>query len=152
MEAGMSTGAKSALAVKSLVVEFMNEQVYRGDYENPRLAPDGLGRYHYKDKKIDVTLEPSKRDGWLNCAVTVQLVRRRWPFRRLEPVLVTGHGVEVSTFRPGLWVDYITDLSEGIKEVQRERDQEMRRKGEEDERRQFDSNFSPVDDSSIFKE
>jgi hypothetical protein len=56
----MTQGAKSALAVKSIVVEFMNEQVYRGDYENPRLKPDAAGRYHYKDKKIDITLVPSK--------------------------------------------------------------------------------------------
>lgn len=147
----MTTRNKDALAVKSLVVEFMKEYVYRGDYDNPRLEPDRLGRYLYKDKKIDVSLTPSKRDGWLNCAVTVQLVRRRWPTRRLEAVLVTGHGVEVSTFRPGLWVDYITSISEGIKDVQRERDQELKRKSEEDEQRHLDSNFGPVDDSSIFK-
>jgi hypothetical protein len=151
MEAGMTTGTKDALAVKSLVVEFMKEHVYRGDFDNPRITPDKLGRYLYRDRKIEVWLDPSKRDGWLNCAVTVQLVRRRWPTRRLEAVLVTGHGVEVSTFRPGLWVDYITSISEGIKDVQRARDQELKRKSEEDEQRHFDSNFSPVDDSSIFK-
>ncbi|HET8677756.1 MAG TPA: hypothetical protein VFO63_18290 [Blastocatellia bacterium] len=146
----MTTGTKEALAVKAIVIGFMNEQVYRGDYDNPRLRPDPAGRYHYKDKKIEVSLTPSKRDGWLNAAVTVQIVRRRWPFRRVEPVLVTGHGVDVSTYRPGLWVDYITELSEKIKEVQRERDEEAKRKIEEDERH-LDANFSPVDDSAIFK-
>lgn len=146
----MTTGTKEALAVKTIVVGFMNEQVYRGDYENPRIEPDKLGRYHYKDGKIEVWLVPSKRDGWLNAAVTVQLVRRRWPFRRLEPVFVTGHGVEVSTYRPGLWVDYITEFVEKIKDVQRGRDEEAKRKTGEDEQRQ-DVNFSPVDDSAIFK-
>ncbi|HEX5731582.1 MAG TPA: hypothetical protein VF131_02015 [Blastocatellia bacterium] len=146
----MTTGTKEALAVKAMVVAFMNEQVYRGDYDNPRIKPDKLGSYHYRDGKIEVWLAPSKRDGWLNPAVTVQLVRRRWPFRRLEPVLVTGHGVEVSTYRPGLWVDYITDLLEKIKDVQRVRDEEAKRKSEADER-DFDANFSPVDDSAIFK-
>ncbi len=147
----MTTGAKGALDVKAIVVAFMNEQVYRGDYDNPRIEPDKLGRYHYRDKKIEVSLTPSKRDGWLNAAVTVELVRRRWPFRRLEPVLVTGHGVEVTTYRPGLWVDYITELSEEIKEVQRGRDEEARRKSEDDRERHIDANFSPVDDSAIFK-
>jgi hypothetical protein len=147
----MTQSNKSALAVKSLVVAFMNEHVYRGDYDNPRERPDAFGRYHYKDKKIEVELFPSKRDGWLNAAVAVYIVRRRWPTRRLEPVLVTGHGVEVSTFRPGLWVDYITGLSEGIKDVQRERDLAEKRKSEEDEQQHYSSNFSPVDDSSIFK-
>ena len=92
---------KSALAMKSLIVQFMNEHVYHGDYDNPRVRPDASGHYHYKDKKIEITLAPSKRDGWLNAAVTVQIVRRRWPFRRLEPVMVTGHGVEVTTFQIG---------------------------------------------------
>ncbi len=142
---------KSALAVKSLIVKFMNEHVYRGDYENPREGPDAAGLYHYKDKKIEITLAPSKRDGWLNCAVAVHIVRRRWPFRRTEPVMVTGHGVEVSAFRPGLWIDYVTALSEGIEEVQREREEAEKRKSEE-ARQHFDSNFNPVDDSSIFKE
>lgn len=142
---------KSALDVKSLIVKFMNEHVYRGDYDNPREQPDEAGLYHYKDKKIEIALAPSKRDGWLNAAVTVQLVRRRWPFRRLEPVMVTGHGVEVSMFRPGLWIDYVTNLSESIEELQREREEAERRKSEEDAERHFDSNFSPVDDSSIFK-
>ena len=142
---------RSAQAVKSLVVKLMNEHVYRGDYENPRVRPDAAGCYHYKDKKIEISLTPSKRDGWLNCAVAVHIVRRRWPFRRLEPVMITGHGVEVSTFRPGLWVDYVTHLSEGIEEIQHERDEAARRKSEA-EQRQLDSNFSPVDDSSIFKE
>jgi hypothetical protein len=69
-------------------------------------------------------------------------------------VLVTGHGVEVSTYRPGLWVDYITELSEAVKELQRTRDRELKRASEEAEQQQqqqFDSNFSPVDDASIFK-
>ena len=34
---------KSALDVKSLIVRFMNEKVYRGDYENPREQPDAAG-------------------------------------------------------------------------------------------------------------
>ena len=140
---------KSAREVKSLIVKFMNEHVYRGDYENPRVRPDAAGHYRYKDKKIEIALTPSKRDGWVNCAVTVYIVRRRFPTRRLEPVMITGHGVEVSTFRPGLWVDYVTGLSESIKDVQRERDEAHRRKSEEE---QIDSNFSPVDDSAIFKE
>ena len=147
----MTTGTKGALAVKALVVEFMNEQVYRGDYDNPRQRPDAAGRYHYKDKKIEVYLTPSKRDGWLNAAVTVQIVRRRWPLRRLETVLVTGHGVEVSTYRTGLWIDYITELSERFKEAQRGRDEEQKRNSEADSARHLDANFSPVDDSDIFK-
>ena len=147
----MTTGTKEALTVKNIVVGFMNEQVYRGDYDNPRIKPDKLGRYHYKDGKIEVWLSPSSRDGWLNSAVTVQLVRRRWPFRRLEPVLVTGHGVEVSTYRPGLWVNYIMDFVETIKEVQRARAEEAERKSEADGERNVDTNFSPVDDSAIFK-
>lgn len=147
----MTTGTKGALAVKDIVVAFMNEQVYRGDYDNPRIEPDKLGRYHYRDSKIEVWLVPSKRDGWLNAAVTVQLVRRRWPSRRLETVFVTGHGVEVSTYRPGLWVDYITELLDKIKDVQRGRDEEVKRKREEGDERHFDANFSPVDDSEIFK-
>ena len=150
----MSTGpigTKSALAVKSLVIEFMKEHVYRGDFDNPRVRPDAGGCYHYKDKKIEIFLTLSKRDGWLNCAVAVFIVRRRWPKRRLELVLHTGHGVEVSTFRPGLWVDYVAGLSEGIKDAQRERGEAERRKGEEEAGRHFDSNFSPVDDSEIFK-
>jgi hypothetical protein len=147
----MTTGTKEALDVKTMVVGFMNEQVYRGDYDNPRIKPDKLGRYHYRDDKIEVWLVPSKRDGWLNAAVTVRIVRRRWPFRRVEPVLVTGHGVEVSTYRPGLWVGYIADFLERIKDVQRERDEEAKRKSEAGDEQRFDENFSPVDDSAIFK-
>ena len=146
----MTTASKEALDVKTLVVGFMNEQVYRGDYDNPRIKPDKLGRYHYSDSKIEVWLLPSRRDGWLNSAVTVHIVRRRWPFRRLEPVLVTGHGVEISTYRPGLWVGYIADFLEEAKGLQRGREEEARRKSEEEQRR-VDENFTPVDDSEIFK-
>lgn len=145
-------GTKSALAVKALVVEFMRGYVYRGDFDNPRVRPDAGGMYEYKDKKITVYLTLSKRDGWLNCAVAVYIVRRRWPKRRLELVMHTGHGVDVATFRPGLWIDYVASLSEGAKEAQSERDAQQRRKSEEEEQRQYDSHFSPVDDSSIFKE
>jgi hypothetical protein len=148
----MDPETKEALAVKSLVVELMKEHVYRGKFDSPSLKPDRAGGYNYKDKRIEISCSPSGRDGWLNCAVTVSLVRGRWPFRKLETVLSTGFGVEVSLFRPGKWVDYVANMAEQARDLQLERDKEEHPKVEEEARRNHEARFGPVDDSSIFKE
>jgi hypothetical protein len=146
----MTPDIKSALRLKSCLMKFMLEHVYRGDYDNPRLRPDASGAYTYKDKKVLISCQPSPRDGWLNCAVSVSLARRRLLSRTLELVLDTGYGVEVHTFRPGLWVDYVFELAQGIEGVHQEREAERQRRREDEERRQYDANFSPVDDADIF--
>jgi hypothetical protein len=148
----MDPETREALTVKSLVVELMKEHVYRGEFDSPRLKPDPAGAYHFRDKRIDIDLTPSGRDGWLNCAVTVSLVRGRWPRRKLEAVLSTGFGVEVSLFRPGKWVEYVSGMAEQARDLQLERDEEEQPKAEEEARRNHETRFGPVDDSSIFKE
>ena len=147
----MTTETKSALAVKSQALEFMKEYVFHGDYDNPRVKPDSFGTYNYRDKKIEISCQPSKREGWLNCIIRVSLVRGRWPLRRLELVFSTGYGVDIETYRPGQWVDYLYQLGEGIETLRREREVERQQYVEEEEGRQYDANFSPVDDASIFK-
>lgn len=147
----MTSDDKSALAVKSRAIEFMKEHVFRGDYDNPRIKPDSLGTYHYRDKKIEITCQPSRREGWLNCIIRVYIIRRRWPFRRLELVLSTGYGIDIETFRPGQWIEYFLQLSEHIEGIRREREAERQRLIEEEERRRREANFSPVDDSALFK-
>ena len=151
MYEGISQEAREALAVKSLAVELMKEHVFRGDFDRPSRKPDSTGAYHFKDKILRIACRPSGRDGWLNCSVIVQLVRRGWPFPKLEPVLSTGFGVDVTVFRPGQWVDYLTSLAKGARDVQRDRDTVNTRKAEETARNQYDSRFGPVDDSALFK-
>jgi hypothetical protein len=148
----MDPETKEALAVKSLVVELMKEHVYRGKFDSPSLKPDRAGGYNYRDKRLEVACFPSGRDGWLNCAVTVSLVRGRWPLRKLEAVLSTGFGVEVALFRPGKWIDYVSKMAERARNLQLERDKEEQPKVEEEARRNHEARFGPVDDSSIFKE
>ncbi|MCI0490892.1 MAG: hypothetical protein L0229_30230 [Blastocatellia bacterium] len=147
----MAAETKSALTVKSQAVELMKEHVFRGDYDNPRVRPDSLGTYHYRDRKIEIGCQPSRREGWLNCMIRIYLVRRRWPLRRIELVFSTGYGIDIETYRPGRWVDYLFQLAEGIEKIQREREAERQQHIEEEEQRQRDASFSPVDDSSIFK-
>jgi hypothetical protein len=148
----MDPETKEALAVKSLVVELMKEHVYRGRFDSPFLQPDREGAYSYKDKRIQISCLASGRDGWLNCGVTVSLVRGRWPFRKLEPVLSTGLGVEVSLFRPGKWVEYVSDMAERARDLQLERDEQQQPEVDEQARKEQQARFGPVDDSSIFKE
>jgi hypothetical protein len=147
----MLTDVKGALRVKSYVSAFMKEWVYRGDYERPRERPDSAGAYHFSDRRIRIACAPSPREGWINCAVRVHIVRRRFPFRRLELVLATGYGVDVYTYRPGKWIDYVVSLGEGIAEIEQQRESLRRRQEEEEEARRMNENFSPVDDSSLFE-
>ena len=147
----MTPETKNALSVKLQAVEFMKEQVFRGDFDRPRLKVDAAGAYHFKDKHIHISCTPSGRDGWLNCSITVLLARRRWLFRKLEPVLSTGFGVEVSLFRPGQWVDYVSILAERARELQLQRDNEHTSRADEEARKQHETRFGPVDDSSLFK-
>ena len=148
----MTAETKSALTVKSQAIEFMKEHVFRGDYDNPRIKPDSLGTYNYRDNKMEIDCQPSRREGWLNCIIRVHLVRRRWPFRRLELVFATGYGIDIETYRPGRWIDYLFQLTEGIEPLKRGREAEHQQRLEEEERQKYDANFSPVDDASIFKE
>jgi len=147
----MLTDIKGALKVKSYVSAFMREHVYQGDYERPRVKPDAAGAYHYRDRRIQISCAPSPREGWINCAVIVQIVRRRFPFRRLEMVLSTGYGVDVYTYRPGKWIDYVVSLGEGVEEIEHQRAGLRRLQEEEEQARRMDDNFSPVDDASLFE-
>ena len=147
----MDPETREALAVKSVVVDVMKEHVYSGKFDSPRLKPDSSGTYHFKDKRIQISLSPSGRDGWLNCSVTVSLIRGRWPLRKLEPVLATGFGVEVSIYRPGRWVDYVSEKAERARDLQLERDKEEQPRVDEEARRNHDARFGPVDDSSLFE-
>jgi hypothetical protein len=147
----MDPEIKDALSVKSLVVELMKEHVFRGEFDSPSLKPDRAGAYNFKDQRIEVSCAPSGRDGWLNCAVSVSLIRGRWPRRKLEAVLHTGFGAEVSLFRPGNWIDYVADMAERARELQLARDKEQQPRVEAEAVRDHDARFGPVDDSSIFK-
>lgn len=147
----MTGDLKAALAVKSRVMDLMKERVYAGDLEHPRLSPDAHGWFHYKDGKVHISAMPSPRDGWLNCQVMVSVVRRRWPFRKLDVVLSAGFGVDVWAFRRGLWIDYVTNLAAGAAAVERERIAEHHRRLEHEERVNHDSSFSPIDDAQVFK-
>ena len=148
---GISPEAKQAMNVKSLAVDFMREHVFRGDYDRPSVRPGPDGAYRFKDKLLHISCCPSGRDGWLNCSVAVSLVRGRWPRRKLEPVLVTGFGSAVSVFRPGEWVDYLSPIAEHARELQRKRDDENTRRGEDEARKEHEARFGSVDDSSLFK-
>ncbi len=147
----MTPEARQAITVKSLAVDFMREHVFRGDFDRPSLRPDRFGAYHFKDKFLQISCCPSGRDGWLNCSVTVSLVRGRWPVRKLEPVFLTGFGSAVSLFRPGQWVDYLSTLAEPARKLQRKRDNENTRRAEEEARDEHEARFGSVDDSSLFK-
>ena len=139
------------MSVKHLVVDLMREHVFRGDFERASVKPDSAGAYHLKDKLLNISCCPSGRDGWLNCSVSVSLVRGRWPRRKLEAVLLTGFGSAVSVFRPGQWVDYVSALAEHARELQRKRDDEDARTVEEETSKDHEARFGAVDDSSIFK-
>ena len=147
----MTPEARQAMSVKSFAVDLMKEHVFRGDFDRLSLKPDADGAYHFKDKLLHISCCPSGRDGWLNCSVTVSLVRGRWPRRKLEPVLLTGFGSAVSLFRPGQWVDYLSTLAEHARELQRKRDDENTRRAEDEARDEYESRFGSVDDSSLFK-
>ena len=143
--------ARQAMSVKTLVVDLMREHVFRGDFDRTSVKADPAGAYHFKDKLLNISCCPSGRDGWLNCSVTVSLVRGRWPFRKQEPVLLTGFGSAVSLFRPGQWVDYVSTLAEHARALQKKRDDENARRVEEEGSKDHDARFGAVDDSSIFK-
>src|SRR5262249_16545604 len=129
--------------------DLMNEHVYGGDFERPRVAPDSEGLYHYKDKKIRISLAISPRDGWLSCSVMVWFLRRRLLVTKAELVLSTGFGYDVSAFRAGFGCEYVSRLASEARAAQRQRDQH--KQGEEHEAEQCSKpEFSPVDDSSIF--
>ncbi len=147
----MLTDTKGALKVKSYVSAFMKEQVYQGDYERPRVKPDAAGAYHYRDRRIYISCTPSPREGWINCKVRVDIVRRRFPFRRLDLVLSTGYGVDVYAYRPGKWIDYVVSLGEGVAQLEQQREAIHRRQQEAEQARMLDENFSPVDDASLFE-
>jgi hypothetical protein len=144
------TNLKSASDVKSDAVDFMKELVYGGNFDRPRLEPDAGGFYRYKDGKIRIEVAISPRDGWLNCSATVHLLRRRWPFTRLELVLSAGFGYDVTVFRPGLWCNYLNELAGRARAAQCKRDEENQRQQLADNVK-TDPDFSPIDDSSIFK-
>src|ERR1044071_371661 len=146
----MTPEARQAMSVKSLVVDFMKEHVFRGDYDRASMKPDADGAYHFKDKRFHISCCPSGRDGWLNCSVNVSLVRGRWPLRKLEPVLSTGFGSAVSLFRPGQWVESLASLAKAARELQHKRDAEEARTTEEDARDEYEARFGSVDDSSLF--
>ena len=142
---------RQAMSVKSLAVDFMKEHVFRGDFDRPSVRPGPDGVFTFKDKLLHISCCPSGRDGWLNCSVSVSLVRGRWPRRKLEPVLLTGYGSAVSLFRPGEWVDYLSPLAEHARELQRNRDDENTRRAEDEARNEHEARFGAVDDSSLFK-
>ncbi|HEU4390297.1 MAG TPA: hypothetical protein VFV34_21015 [Blastocatellia bacterium] len=139
----MTPEIRDAREVKSQVVEFMMEYVFAGDFDHPRQAADSEGRYHYSDKKIMISCLPSGREGWFNCAVDVQVIRRTWLSRSVEQVLSTGLGVDLYSYRPGLWVEYVNKLKH---QLQKER---QLREVEQSARVQ-DNSFSPIDDRAIF--
>ena len=140
----MTPEIKDALEVKSQVVEFMMEYVFAGDFDHPRQAADAEGKYHYTDKKIMISCLPSGREGWFNCAVDVSVIRRGWFSRSVELVLSTGLGVDLWSFRPGLWVSYVNKLKRQAQQERRLGD------GDQASEKAQDNSFSPIDDSAIF--
>jgi len=141
---------KDAFQVRSDVVELMREHVYAGDYDRPRIKPDAAGVYHYKDKKIRIELSISPRDGWLSCSVVVWILRRRFLFRKPEPVLVTGFGHDVEIFRPGRWCEYVAAIAEHTRLLGQERERRLNESIEP--LPQTDARFTPIDDSELFEE
>jgi hypothetical protein len=147
----MSPDIKNALRIKRLVSDFMKEQVYRGDYESPRLKPDATGAFHYSDRLLRIACAPSPREGWGNCIVRIEIIRRRLLFRKFEQVLSTGYGIDVAVFRPGMWIAYIEHLTAGAAGLEEQREVERRRHQLEDQARLMDENFGPVDDAAMFE-
>lgn len=146
----MNSEIKKAAKVKLSIERLMQEKVYEGDLEKPRIKPDANGVYQFRDSKIQISCTPSPREGFLNCSVKVELIRRRFPFRKLETVMETGYGIDVYTFRPGLWIDYISEMLKGADKTIEERAEQKKLKQEEDVKRNVEDNFSPVDDSALF--
>jgi len=145
----MTAETKTPTAIKADVIDLMKEHVYGGDFERPRVAPDSEGLYHYKDKRIRISLAISPRDGWLSCSVMVWILRRRLLVTKAELVMSTGFGYDVNAFRPGLWCEYVSRLASEARAAQRDRDKHEQ--GEKDEAEQRSKpEFSPIDDSSIF--
>jgi len=146
----MDTDIKKAIRVKSMIERLMREKIYDGDSEKPRIKPDSTGAYQFRDSKVQISCTPSPREGFLNCAVKVELVRRRFPTLKLETVLETGYGVDLYTFRTGLWIDYLTEMTESANKIAQERELREKLQQEDDEKRAATDNFSPVDDTAIF--
>jgi hypothetical protein len=146
----MNPNLKDALAIKSKTVEVVKEYVFGGDFEVPRVEPDQNGIYHYRDKKIHILCTPSGRDGWLNCSVMVNVVRKKWLVTREELVLSTGYGVDVWVFRPGMWIDFINRLADEVETTRRRRPADETKTAGEGAARE-DDRFTPIDDSAVFK-
>ncbi len=138
---------KSALQTKSLVTEWMRAQVYQDDDDNPRLKPDASGAFHYRDKKIEIACLLSPREGWMNCALTVHLILRRFP-RKLALVFETGYGVDIHAYRPGLWVGYLTEKLQSLTAKQTAAASETNQKATQSP---ADESFNPIDDTSLFQ-
>ena len=149
----MDDDLKTALAIKARALEIMRGHVFREDNGEPCVKPDQNGVFHYRDKKVHITCDPSGRDGWSNCAITVSILRKQlFLFYRREPVLSTGLGVDVWLYRPGMWVDYINRLAGDAEKGQKERALKKEADREAADRRDQDARFSPIDDSSVFKD
>jgi len=147
----MTAETKTPASIKSDVIDLMKEHVYGGDFDRPRVKPDSEGLYHYDDKKIRISLAISPREGWLSCSVMVWILRRRFLFTKAELVLSTGFGYDVSSFRPGLWCDYVSRLAAEARATQKDRDgrKQIEKQSAEPATK---PEFSPVDDSSIFRQ
>lgn len=140
------------MKVKLIIGRLMQEKVYMGDLEKLQIKPDPEGVYQFRDSKIQVSCLPSPREGFVNCCIKVELVRRRFPFRKLETVMETGYGVDVYTFRPGLWIDYLSEMSKSADKTAEQRTEQQKRLQEEDAKQTIEANFSPVDDSGLFND
>jgi hypothetical protein len=147
----MTAQTKTPTSVKSDVIDLMKEHVYGGDFDRPRIRPDSEGLYHYDDRKIRISLAISPRDGWLSCSVMVWILRRRFLFTKAELVMSTGFGYDVSAFRPGLWCDHVSRLAGEARALQKERET-LKNTEKQGSERPSQPEFSPVDDSSIFRQ
>lgn len=149
----MDDELKAALAVKAKALEVIRAYVFGEDNGEPRVKPDQTGVFHYRDKKLHITCDPSGRDGWSNCAIMVFILRKQWfLFRKRELVLSTGLGVDLWAYRPGMWVDYVTRLAETAEKARHQRSLQAETDRDAAELRDQESRVSPVDDSSVFKD
>src|SRR5262245_54960531 len=144
----MTPDIKDALTVKTQVVEFMMEYVFAGDFDNPKVTPTVEGNFSYRDRKISIECRPSHREGWFSCAVEVHVIRKSWFSKKSDLVMSTGHGFDVWTFRPGLWIDYINKLA-GNARRQREA---VSAASDAPSPTVEDTSFTPIDDSAIFRD
>jgi hypothetical protein len=113
------------------------------------LKKDGF--YHYDDGKIDIAFDINTRPHRIDTYLKISVIRGSW--LRKRELVFNAENSRVEVFRPGHWVEYLSDLAESARserraaeELDKSLQEEAARRAEEERGK----SFIPIDDSAVF--